>query len=363
MAIFFCYIIYFFLILRFCVTLFNFISNPKLTKVSHQYHELVSVLIPARDEEKNILTLLQSIEKQDYKNIEVIVLDDHSSDETYNLCADFSRSHSTFRVIRGKPLPNGWLGKNYACYQLAQQAKGKYLLFLDADEEVEDGLINSSVYRTKVHRLALLSLFTNQVMVTLGEKLVVPLMHYMLLNLLPLRLIYLSKNPAFAAASGQFMFFDAEKYHQYQWHEKVKDQVVEDVEIMKQVKQSHLKGEGLLANGLIRCRMYNSYNDAINGFSKNFLAPFNYSVVTFLLYMVVLIGGPLLVALTLNLQLFLMMLSLIVLTRVMISLSSGQNSIYNLLLHPLQMVSLVVIAHLSVKKYLTKTVTWKGRKV
>ncbi|WP_299288262.1 glycosyltransferase [uncultured Mucilaginibacter sp.] len=363
MAIFFCYIIYFFLILRFCVTLFNFISNPKLTKVSHQYHDLVSILIPARDEEKNILTLLQSIDGQDYQNIEVIVLDDHSSDETYNLCNGFAQKHSFFKVIKGKPLPNGWLGKNYACYQLAQQAKGKYLLFLDADEEVENGLINSSVYRTKVHRLALLSLFTNQVMVTLGEKSVVPLMHYMLLNLLPLRLIYLSKNPAFAAASGQFMFFEAEKYHQYQWHEKVKNQVVEDVEIMKQVKQNRLKGEGLLANGFIRCRMYNGYQDAVNGFSKNFLAPFNYSIVTFLLYLVFLIGGPVLVGLTLNLQLFLMMLSLIVLTRIMISLSSGQNAVYNVLLHPLQMVSLIVVAYLSITKHLTKTVTWKGRKV
>ena len=363
MAILFCYLIYFFLILRFCVTLFNFISNPKLTKVSHQYQDLVSILIPARDEEKNILTLLQSIDKQDYQNIEVIVLDDHSSDETYNLCADFAKKYPLFKVIKGKPLPNGWLGKNYACHQLAQQAKGKYLLFLDADEEVENGLINSSVYRTKVHRLALLSLFTNQVMVTLGEKSVVPLMHYMLLNLLPLRLIYLSKNPAFAAASGQFMFFEAGKYHQYQWHEKVKGQVVEDVEIMKQVKQNHLKGEGLLANGLIRCRMYNNYRDAINGFSKNFLAPFNYSIVTFLLYLVFLIGGPVLIGLTLNLQLFLMMLSLIVLTRVMISLSSGQNAVYNVLLHPFQMVSLIVVAHLSVTKYLTKTTTWKGRKV
>ncbi|MGI4021330.1 MAG: glycosyltransferase [Janthinobacterium lividum] len=363
MAILFCYLIYFFLILRFCVTLFNFISNPKLTKVSHQYHDLVSILIPARDEERNILTLLQSIKNQNYKNIEVIILDDHSSDQTYQLCADFALNNAAFKIISGKPLPSGWLGKNFACYQLAQQAIGKYLLFLDADEEIDDDLINSSIYRIKVHRLALLSLFTNQVMVTLGEKLVVPLMHYMLLNLLPLRLIYLSTNPAFAAASGQFMFFDAEQYRKHQWHQKVKNQVVEDVEIMKCVKQEKLKGEGLLANGLIRCRMYNNYKEAIYGFSKNFLAPFNYSVIMFLFYVVFIIGGPILIGLTLPLQLSLMMISLIVLTRVMISLSSGQNPFYNILLHPLQMISLVIVAHLAVKKYLTKTTTWKGRKV
>ncbi len=363
MAILFCYLIYFFLILRFCVTLFNFISNPKITKVSHQYHDLVSILIPARDEEKNILTLLQSLKNQDYKHIEVIVLDDHSSDETYNITAGFALENPAFKVIKGKELPAGWLGKNFACHQLARQAKGKYLLFLDADEEVDNGLINSAIYRTKVHHLSLLSLFTNQVMVSFGEKLVVPLMHFMLLNLLPLRLIYLSENPAFAAASGQFMFFDAEKYHQHQWHEKVKNQVVEDVEIMKCIKLQKLKGEGLLANGLIRCRMYNNYQEAVYGFSKNFLAPFNYSTITFLLYIVFVIGGPVLVALILPLQLFLMLVSLIVLTRIMISLSSGQNPFYNVLLHPLQMISLIIVAHLSVRKHLTKTVIWKGRKV
>jgi len=363
MAILFCYLIYFFLILRFCVTLFNFISNPKITKVSHQYHDLVSVLVPARDEEKNILTLLQSLQDQDYKNIEVLILDDHSTDETYQICTDFASVNKAFQVVKGQELPQGWLGKNFACHQLAQQAKGKYLLFLDADEEVYNGLINSAIYRTKVHRLSLLSLFTNQVMVSFGEKLVVPLMHFTLLNLLPLRLIYLSKNPAFAAASGQFMFFDADRYRQYQWHEKVKNQVVEDVEIMKCVKQQKLKGEGLLANGLIRCRMYNNYQEAIYGFSKNFLAPFNYSILTFLLYIVFLIGGPVFVALTLPLQLFLMMVSLIVLTRIMISLSSGQNPVYNVLFHPLQMLSMVIVAHLSIRKHLTKSVVWKGRKV
>ncbi|WP_419803459.1 glycosyltransferase [Mucilaginibacter sp.] len=363
MAILFCYLIFFFLILRFCVTLFNFISNPKITKVSHQYHDLVSVLIPARDEEKNILTLLQSLKNQDYKNIEVLILDDHSSDGTYNICSGFASENTSFSVIKGKQLPSGWLGKNFACHQLAQQAKGKYLLFLDADEEVYKGLINSAIYRTKTRRLSLLSLFTDQVMVSFGEKSVVPLMHFILLNLLPLRLIYLSENPAFAAASGQFMFFDAEKYHQHQWHEKVKDQVVEDVEIMKCVKQQKLKGEGLLANGLIRCRMYNNYQEAIYGFSKNFLAPFNYSVLTFLLYLIFIICGPILIALVLPLQLLMMMVSLIVLTRIMISLSSGQNAFYNVLLHPLQMFNLVIVAYLSVRKHLTKTVTWKGRKV
>ena len=356
-------IIFIFLILRFAVTLFNFISDPKLRKVNRIHQDLVSILIPARNEEANILTLLHTIEQQDYTNYEVIVLDDDSTDNTFAVCESFATTRPRFKVIKGKPLAPGWLGKNYACCQLAEEAKGRYLLFLDADERVYRGLINSAVHRIKVKKLALLSLFTNQEMQTLGEKLVVPLMHYLLLNLLPIRLIYLAKNPSFAAASGQFMLFDASVYHRYQWHALCKDKVVEDVEIMKLVKAEKLKGESLLANGLISCRMYTGYGEAVNGFSKNFLAAFNYSVIGFIVYLVIIIGGPMLVFATLNLQLILMLCGLILLTRIMISLSSGQNAFYNSILHPFQMLSLLVVGLLAIQRYLTKNTVWKGRRV
>ena len=211
--------------------------------------------------------------------------------------------------------------------------------------------------------LALLSMFTNQQMKTFGERLTVPLMHYILLNLLPLRLVYLSKNAAVAAASGQFMLFNAGVYHQYEWHKSAKDKIVEDVEIMKQVKLAGYNGESLLANGMISCRMYTGYGEAINGFGKNFLAAFNYNIFSFLIFLLLLIAGPMLVMMTLNFQLILMMAGLIMLTRIMISLESGQNAFINVILHPLQMFSLVLIAFSAIQKYLTKTTEWKGRKI
>ena len=349
--------------LRFTVSLFNFISNPKLPHVKKSYNQLVSVLIPVRNEEDNILILLESIHQQDYEYYEVIILDDDSTDNTYQICTEFAAKHPRFRVIKGKKLPYDWLGKNYACHQLAKQAKGDYFLFLDADEQVYNGLLNSAVHRMHLFRLGLLSLFTNQQMDTLGERSVVPIMHYILLNLLPLRLIYLVKNSSVAAASGQFMLFDAEIYQQQQWHKQAKDRVVEDVEIMKMVKSAGYNGEALLANGMISCRMYKGYTDAVNGFSKNFLAAFNYSVMWLLVYLVVLIGGPMIVIMTLNFHLILFMTGLIVLTRIMISLSASQNAWLNVLLHPVQMLNLMLIAFLAIQKYLTKTTVWKGRRI
>jgi chlorobactene glucosyltransferase len=339
------------------------LSNPKLPRIGKHYEDKISILIPARNEADNILTLLQSIYEQDYQNYEVIILDDNSTDNTYALCEAFARDHQNFKVIKGKELQGDWLGKNYACHQLAEQATGAYYLFLDADEQVYKGLFNSAIHRMNLRSLSLLSLFTNQDMRTPGEKMVVPLMHYILLNLLPLRLVYLIKSAAVAAASGQFMLFNAEDYKKYQWHQLAKNKVVEDVVIMKLVKGYKLNGEALLGNGMISCRMYKGYSEAIDGFGKNFLAAFNYNIIGFLIYLLLVFGGPTVVIMTLNLNFILMMIGLIVLTRIMISLSAGQSAWLNILLHPIQMLSLLLIGLTSIQKHLTKTTVWKGRKI
>jgi hypothetical protein len=160
-----------------------------------------------------------------------------------NIC----QKHPNFKVIKGKALPADWLGKNYACYQLAQQATGAYYLFLDADEQVYKGLFNSAIHRMNLRGLSLLKpVHQPGYAHSVGEKMVVPLMHYILLNLLPLRLVYLVKSAAVAAASGQFMLFNAEDYKKYQWHQLAKNKVVEDVVIMKLVKAAKLNGEALL---------------------------------------------------------------------------------------------------------------------
>ncbi|WP_207535394.1 glycosyltransferase [Desertivirga arenae] len=355
------YVVFFFLIIRFTVTLFNFISNPKLPKSPRKYNELVSILIPARNEEEDIINLLQSIQLQDYENYEVIILDDNSEDGTYNKCEVFCEKNEKFRVIRGQDLPEGWLGKNFACHQLAGQAKGKYLLFLDADEIIKEGLINNSIHRMKLGRLALLSLFTNQQMVTLGECIVVPLMHFILLNSLPLRLVKLSKRTSLAAASGQFMFFDAAIYHKHSWHAQVKSHVVEDVEIIKLVKAYQYHTESLLGNGYIYCRMYKSYGEALEGFSKNLLAGFNNNIAGLICYLLLVIVGPIFILMYLDIQLLFFAMTLIILSRIMISLASGQNAFLNIILHPLQMISFVIIAILSIKKSLSSEISWKGR--
>jgi len=350
-----------FLTIRFSVTLFNFLSNPKLPRTVKHYQDKVSILIPARNEAENILQLLQSIKEQDYTNYEVIVMDDNSSDNTFELTSDFSEYNEQFSILKGKELPEGWLGKNYACHQLAEIATGRYFLFIDADEIVKRGLINSLIFRVENNGLSLLSIFTNQVMLSFGEKITVPLMHFILLNLLPLRLVRFSKNPAFSAASGQCMFFEAANYKEIQWHKCVKNRVVEDIEIMKLVKQAGFKAEALLANGLIHCRMYKNLGESINGFSKNLLAGFGNNIIILLLYQLLVISWPILLFVNYDLYLLALPFTLIVLSRIMISFLSGQNVVLNLILHPLQMLLFLLISVKSISNHLLKRGSWKGR--
>lgn len=355
------YIIFFFLILRFTVTLFNFISNPKLPLSGKHYDDRVSILIPLKNKTDNILPLLQSIRAQDYKNYEVLIIKDtDTADEVYEA---FCKENQYFKLVNLPDLPVGWTEKNFSCYQLSKAATGKYFMFLDSAVIVANGLINNAVHRMKIQRLTLLSLFTSQLMLSIGERLVVPLINFLLLNLVPLRLIRLSKNPVFAIASGQFMMFDAKSYIRYNWHEAVRNKRMSDLEIIKLIKGYGYNAETLLANGFIYSRMYTGFTDAIQGLSKNIMANFGSSVGGLFLYIFLVILGPVAIAAYMSTELLLFAITLIVLSRIMISLLSGQNTWLNVVFHPIQMLSLVLIAILSVQNHFTKTIIWKQRKV
>ena len=113
--------------------LFKNINNFKLPDHILKSPPLVSVLIPARNEEKNIKRILVSMAKQDYPNLEILVLDDNSTDATSQIVQDFAQKDSRIKLIKGAPLPKGWKGKCFACHQLSKIARGEYFVFTDAD--------------------------------------------------------------------------------------------------------------------------------------------------------------------------------------------------------------------------------------
>jgi glycosyltransferase involved in cell wall biosynthesis len=357
------YVTVFFLIFRLFIAFVNCITIKKLPIRWNNSNALISILIPARNEELNILNLLEDIESQEYQNYEVLVLDDSSNDATACMVQQFSRSHPRCRLIIGEPLPEGWLGKSWACHQLAQQAKGDFFFFLDADVRINGGLFQSALHQMHEDDLALLSLFPRQEMKTLGEWLVVPFMHFFLLSLLPLRFVAGIKTPFIAAANGQFMCFDAGRYKVYKWHEKVKHSIAEDIEIMKEVKREQLNGTTLLENEFIRCRMYRGFRDAVNGFRKNRLAGFGDNWMVYFLYLYFTVINYILFFITGNWQLFFICVLIIIFMRSMISGMADQNPLVNLLLHIPQMIVMLYIALLVLVGKLFGTMKWKGRKL
>jgi glycosyltransferase involved in cell wall biosynthesis len=258
-----------FVIMQWVNALLNVIFRQTIRKAAWPPTEMISILIPARNEEKNIGTLLERLHVMSNDRFEILVYDDHSTDQTASMVQAMSQKDERIRLIHPVDLPQGWLGKNHACFQLAQQAHGRFLLFVDADVQLYGTIIEDAVTYMKKKQLGLLSVFPKQIQVTLGEKLTVPLMNYILLTLLPLIFVNRSPFKSHAAANGQFMLFDAEWYKKMQPHEHVKSSAVEDILIARWYKEHHIKVACLTGETRIQCRMYTSYRDSFNGFSKN----------------------------------------------------------------------------------------------
>lgn len=259
-----------FLFIRLIISLINLLSSTRLPvskTPGQQIH--ISVLIPARNEDTTIGNLLDDLIQSNYARMEILIYDDHSEDYTKEVVNEKSKIDSRIQSISTKELPSGWSGKNYACHQLAMQASGKYLLFLDADVRIKPGLIRDSLAYIEKHNLRLLSIFLQQTMKTIGERITVPLMNWILTSLLPLPLIKDSPYKSLAAANGQFMLFETKHYRQNQWHKLMKTEAVEDIRIMRAIKEKGLKAHTLLSNGQITCRMYRNFRETVNDFSKN----------------------------------------------------------------------------------------------
>ena len=350
-----------FSLFRFLVALLNYTSRPILPYGKVSGVPLVSVLIPARNEEQNIANILGGLLNQTYSNINVIVYNDQSTDETAQLVQQFIKEDERVCMMMGEELPKGWLGKNYACHRLAMEAQGEYLLFLDADVKVEPHLVENAVAYMQRKRLVLLSMFPRQQLLSMGEKLVVPSMNWILLSLLFLRLVRWSKFPSLAAANGQMMLFDATVYKDSQWHSQVRHSRVEDIAISRLIKRKRLRMATLLGTDDISCRMYGSYTDAIHGFTKNVTAFFGGSIVVTVLFALLGTLGPFIVLFGLPFPLALLHFTCLIASRIFVTKLSEQSVWINVFLWPVQQLAFLHLVASAVRYATTKKLIWKGR--
>lgn len=343
---------------------------------------LVSILVPARNEERCIGECIRSLTGQDYPFFEVIVLDDQSTDNTATILRGLgvSQTGSISRLIRGRPVPEGWTGKNWACHQLAQAARGQYLLFVDADTTHEVGMLSALIAHARNTRADLLSAWPRLTTVTLGEQLVIPMIlllgfiHYPhwltvtvqkwpgLVRSVPRKYLRL-----LGAANGQSLLFTRAAYDRIGGHEAVRNHLVEDVALGREVAGRIGEGMRLInceALDFSRCRMYYSLPEVWSGFTKNLRAAFEGSLGGFLIagglqfccyllpFFFLLLGGgsPLVV-----LQVAAIYAARVVLT------ARFQTSWLGCFLHPAGHLLSLGIGLNSWVRSTTTGVTWKGR--
>ena len=230
---------------------------------------MVSILVAARNEEDNIGDCLMSLQKQDYPNFEVLILDDRSTDNTAEIVNKFVENDSRFHLITGEPLPEGWVGKAYACHQLAKRAKGDWFLFTDADTMHKPNMISSVLTLFLENRPTLLSGFPQQKAHSLVEKITIPVFYFILMAWMPLWWLQRSKKLMPSMANGQFLLFNREDYWKVGGHEAVKSRILEDVWLGAEV---YRKGGRVLAIDLspvVSCRMYKDFSSMWKGFAKS----------------------------------------------------------------------------------------------
>ncbi|NEW81842.1 MAG: glycosyltransferase family 2 protein [Mariniphaga sp.] len=341
----------------------NFIFKPELLKSIHKGYPLISVLIPARNEAENIGVLLTDLINQNYKNIEIIVFDDQSDDQTVEVVSALAENDSRIKLVRSGGLPVGWLGKNFACYSLSEYANGNYLLFLDADVRISGDAIQSAVAYADKYHLGLLSVFPKQMVMSKGEKLTVPIMNYILLSLLPLPLVKWSSFRSLAAANGQFMLFDSSIYKSLNPHETVKNCKVEDIEIARYFKGNKIHIACHLGNESIRCRMYSGFGEAVGGFSKNIISFFGNSFVLAVIFWFITTFGFIPVLISFSFNIFVAYIVMLLMIRLFVAIASHQR-IWDSFLYfiPQQLVMGVVMIRSFLNKYFFHY-QWKGRSI
>ncbi len=228
---------------------------------------LISVCIPARDEARNIRRSVQAVLAQTYPNLEVIVLDDRSTDATPQILRGLA-ADPRLHVLHGSELPEGWAGKPHALVQAAATARGEWLCFLDADTFLRPEALAACYYTAIATKADLFSMLTQQVTGSFWEKVVMPLVMTALSVGFPPRQVNDPRSRS-AVANGQFILIRRQVYDELGGHERIKDEIVDDKAMAELVKYS---GHRLvLADGthVAETRMYTSFATLWEGWTKN----------------------------------------------------------------------------------------------
>jgi chlorobactene glucosyltransferase len=229
---------------------------------------LISILVPARNEARNIQRCVSGLLAQTYPNFELIVLDDRSTDATPEMLLALSQKDPRLKVLAGEDLPEGWAGKPHALYQAARQARGEWLCFVDADTFVDSQALSSVFAKAQAIGADLFTIMTAQEVESFWERTVLPLVFTALsVGFSPRKVNDPHRKDAIA--NGQFIFIKRSVYQAIGGHATLKNSIVEDKDLAVLVKRSGYRL--VIADGhqVAQTRMYHSLPEMWEGWTKN----------------------------------------------------------------------------------------------
>jgi chlorobactene glucosyltransferase len=233
----------------------------------------VTVIIPARNEARRISRCLTGLALQRLPNLEVIVLDDGSTDGTTDVVHSFRDQLPGLRIVCGAPLPSGWTGKCWACWQATQKSTTAWLLFLDADTAPQPGMIASLLHYAITERLDLVTLVTFLELGSFWERVLMPPFIGLIQAVYPIERVNDPRSPL-AIANGQCILVRRATYMAVDGHRAVYGSVVEDVHLAQIVKRAGYRLAAVAGPDLLHVRMYTNFGEVAEGLRKNAIAGF-----------------------------------------------------------------------------------------
>jgi Glycosyl transferase family 2 len=229
----------------------------------------VSVLIPARNEEQSIAACVEAVLASHNVELEVIVLDDHSTDRTAEVVREIASRDLRVRLESAPPLPVGWCGKQHACFVLSKLARHDIFAFLDADVRLKPDALSRMMIFLRQSRSDLVSGFPFQETGSFLEKLLIPLINWLLLCFLPLFFMRHFRFAGFGAGCGQLFMTTRSAYEKIGGHEAVKSSLHDGLMLPRAYRHGGLMTDLCDARSLATCRMYRSFRTVWFGLAKN----------------------------------------------------------------------------------------------
>jgi hypothetical protein len=331
----------------------------------------VSILIPARNEQRHIERSVRAALASRGIDVEVLVMNDHSTDRTAEIVGRIAREDPRLRLLAAPDLPPGWAGKQHACHALAGHAAAPVLLFIDADVELAPDGAAQAVHALLAAGDDLTSGVPRQVTATPIEKLVIPLIHFVLLGYLPLRRMRQSRSPALAAGCGQLFAARREAYRAMGGHATIRATFHDGLQLPRAFRRAGFRTGLFDATRTASCRMYASGREVIDGLAKNAheglggpVAIWIWSALLFgghVLPAILAVAGAVLAPGSRTVCLAVAGVALAVGTRLVLA-ARFRQSIFGALLHPLGVALLIAIQwRARAQRRSGRAVAWKGR--